>query len=184
LVPQLRARVSGLLDLELRPDMSSAFFDLPDCATYQGGQDLGRACVPEKGASMNSVFRATNYPVGGVNPRDPSQVVVSYGSYLSRTSNETNGCVPQGFSPTTGQSLYAGVKTEGASIFWGDYAGLAVRDTTALPLWSDTRDRDLFTCQGTATPGNPPRLCGATEANGVVANDQDVFVDVVDIPQR
>src|SRR6202011_4739970 len=45
------------------------YYDLPDCSTYQGGQDAGRACVPEKGSSMNSVFRATNYPSGAVNPK-------------------------------------------------------------------------------------------------------------------
>src|SRR5207248_4030394 len=27
------------------------YYDLPDCATYQNGQDAGRACVPEKGAT-------------------------------------------------------------------------------------------------------------------------------------
>ena len=89
------------------------FFELPDCATYQGGQDAGRACVPEKGASMNSVFRAANYPVGAVNPRKPSQVVVSYPSYINKNSNESNGCVPQGFSGF-GLGLYDGVKTAGA----------------------------------------------------------------------
>src|SRR4029453_10197673 len=72
------------------------FFDLPDCATYQGGQDAGRACVPEKGASMKSVFRAANYPSGAVNPTRPNQVVVSYGSYINANSQESNGCVPQG----------------------------------------------------------------------------------------
>ena len=40
---------------------------------------------------MTSVFRATNYPSGAVNPRNPRQVVVSYGSYLNRTSTEANG---------------------------------------------------------------------------------------------
>src|SRR5207237_1102261 len=73
-----------------------------------------RLCVPEKGASMKSVFRATNYPSGSVNPRRPNQVVVSYGSYINRNSNESNGCVPLGFVPGTGRPLYAGVKTAGA----------------------------------------------------------------------
>ena len=87
--------------------------DLPDCATYQGGQDAGRACVPEKGTAQNSVFRATNYPAGGVNPRKPRQVVVTYGSYINRDSNESNGCAPAGFS-AFGTNLYTGVKTPGA----------------------------------------------------------------------
>ena len=45
------------------PVKVSDYYDLPDCDTYQGdGADPGRACVPEKGTSTNSVFRATNYP--------------------------------------------------------------------------------------------------------------------------
>ena len=92
----------------------SDYYDLPDCATYQGGKDLGRACVPEKGASTNSYFRATNYPSGAVNPTNPAQVVVVFGSYINVHSNESNGCVPAGFNPATGNNLYTGVKTPGA----------------------------------------------------------------------
>jgi hypothetical protein len=87
------------------------FYDLPDCATYQNGANPGRACVPEKGPSFNSIFRATNYAVGAVDPTTPNRVVVTYGSFISRNSNETTGCVPAGFSATTGQNLYTGVKT-------------------------------------------------------------------------
>lgn len=90
------------------------YYDLPDCATYQKGQDLGRACVPEKNATNNSVFRATNYPSGAVNPTNPAQVIVTFGSYINPHSNEANGCVPAGFSPATGQNLFTGVKTPGA----------------------------------------------------------------------
>jgi hypothetical protein len=89
------------------------YYDLPDCATYQGGADPGRACVPEKGPTFNSIFRATNYPAGAVNPKDPSQVVVTYGSYINKHSKETNGCTPAGFS-AFGLNLYTGVKTPGA----------------------------------------------------------------------
>jgi hypothetical protein len=96
------------------PVKVSDYYELPDCATYQGGKDLGRACVPEKGASTNSFFRASNYPSGAVNPTKPSQVVVTFGSYINVHSNEANGCVPAGFSPVTGQNLYTGVKTPGA----------------------------------------------------------------------
>jgi hypothetical protein len=96
------------------PVLVGNYNDLPDCATYQGGQDAFRACVPEKGTSQNSVFRATNYPSGGVNPRRPNQVVVTYGSYINRDSNESNGCTPAGLSSTTGLNLYTGVKTPGA----------------------------------------------------------------------
>ncbi|GAC1377841.1 MAG: sialidase family protein [Ktedonobacteraceae bacterium] len=96
------------------PVKAADYYDLPDCATYQGGQDAGRACVPEKGSAMNSVFRATNYPSGAVNPMKPSQVVVTVGSYINKHSNERNGCVPAGFSTTYGNNLYTGVKTPGA----------------------------------------------------------------------
>jgi hypothetical protein len=94
------------------PQKVSDYYDLPDCFTYQQS-DPGRACVPEKGASKNSVFRATNYPSGEVNPLNPQQVVVTFGSYINQHSNESNGCVPAGFSPF-GQDLYTGVKTPGA----------------------------------------------------------------------
>lgn len=90
------------------------YYDLPDCATYQGGQDPGRSCVPEKGSAQNSVFRATNYPSGAVNPSDPDQIAVTIGSYINRDSKESNGCVPAGISPAFGTDLYAGVKTPGA----------------------------------------------------------------------
>lgn len=89
------------------------YYDPPDCATYQGGRDPGRACVPEKGSTTNSVFRAVNYPSGAVNPTNASQVVVTFGSYINVHSNESNGCSPNGISPS-GNNLYIGVKTPGA----------------------------------------------------------------------
>jgi hypothetical protein len=96
------------------PVKVSDYFELPDCAAFQGGQDPFRACVPEKGTAQNSVFRASNYPSGAVNPRNPSQVVVTIGSYINRDSNESNGCAPAGNSTATGGQLYTGVKTAGA----------------------------------------------------------------------
>lgn len=96
------------------PQKVADFYDLPDCATYQGGQDRGRACVPEKGAQMHSVFRAANYPAGVVNPDNPSQVVVTLGSYINRFSKEANGCAPAGTNPSTHKNLFTGVKTPGA----------------------------------------------------------------------
>lgn len=89
------------------------YYDLPDCETYQG-QNAGRSCVPEKGDSQKSYFRATNYPVGSVNPRNPRQVVVTFGSYINMHSKESNGCAPAGLSPDTGANLFTGVKTPGA----------------------------------------------------------------------
>ena len=85
------------------------FNDLPDCPTYQNGADPGRACVPEKGPSANSIFRANNYAIGAVNPTAPNTVAVTYGSYINRDSNETTGCTPAGFA-RDGQDLYTGVK--------------------------------------------------------------------------
>src|SRR5207237_6204794 len=74
----------------------SDYYDLPDCATYQGGKDAGRACVPEKGASTNSYFRATNYTSGAVNPTNTAQVVVPFGSSINVHSNAPNGWLPAG----------------------------------------------------------------------------------------
>ena len=65
-------------------------------------QDAGRACVVEKGPSANSVFRASNYPIGGVDPRNPNRIMVTYGSYINRNSNEANGCTPAGINLATG----------------------------------------------------------------------------------
>jgi hypothetical protein len=90
------------------------FYELPDCATYQEGQNPGRSCVPEKGETANSVFRAANYPSGAVNPRNPREIDVTFASYINRHSNEANGCVPQGYNADTLLPLYDGVKTAGA----------------------------------------------------------------------
>jgi hypothetical protein len=272
------------------PVKVSDYYDLPDCDTYQGaGADPGRSCVPEKAATANSVFRATNYPVGAVNPTNPSQVIVTFPSYINADSKESNGCVPTGFA-ASGNPTYTGVKTLGAcnnkilistsnnggasftgtstdprtetlvtqapgqartdqwwqwatitnsgqlavsyydrqygnnettgfsdfslsgsrdmvhfgqirvtsssmppptqfpnangsGEFWGDYTGLAAIGGLAYPIWSDTRNTDVFLCPGTATgPGNPPALCSATETNGIVANDQEIYTALVGIP--
>jgi hypothetical protein len=276
------------------------FYDLPDCATYQAGHDFGRACIPEKAATTNSIFRAANYGSGAVNPTNPAQVVVTFASYINVHSKESNGCVPTSFSPATGQNLFTGVKTPGAcnndilvsisndggttftgttvdpralpsatsdpgqattdqwfqwiaftkngklvtsyydrqygtdevtgfsdvsysssgapyadfavnrvtnssmpiptqfpepgslGTFWGDYAGLAAWDK-AYPIWSDTRNPDLFACPG-ATPGTfaqPPSVCGGSTMTGTGAsavttalNDQDIFVASVGVSNR
>jgi hypothetical protein len=251
------------------------YYDLPDCATDQQGQNLGRACVPEKGATANSFFRASNYPSGAVDPTDSSQIVVAFGSYINPNSKESNGCIPSGFSAAA-QALYTGVKTAGAcnngilvsvstngggtftgtatdpraltsataasgqtttdqwfqwiaftktgrlaisyydrqygddettgfsdvslsgsddftnfgvkrvtsssmppptqfgGLFWGDYAGLTATDQ-AHPIWSDTRNPELFLCPGTGVPGVAPAVCLASASNAAVANDQDIY---------
>jgi hypothetical protein len=91
------------------------YYDLPDCQTYQGKSPFV-ACVPEKGETANSYFRAANYPSAAVNPRDPREIDVTFGSYINSHSNERlrNPCVPQGYNPETFQPLYTGVKTAGA----------------------------------------------------------------------
>ncbi|MBO3752223.1 exo-alpha-sialidase [Streptosporangiaceae bacterium NEAU-GS5] len=91
------------------------YFDLPDCPTYQNGADPGRACVVEKGATNNSIFRATNYPYVAVDPKNASHVVVTYGSYINRNSRESNACTPQGFTGPLGNPLYDGVKNGGCN---------------------------------------------------------------------
>jgi hypothetical protein len=92
------------------PVLVGNYNELPDCATYQNGQDPGRACVAEKGPSANSVFRASNYPVGSVDPLHANQIVVTYGSYINRDSDEQTGCTPAGVNAATGGNLYTGVK--------------------------------------------------------------------------
>lgn len=95
------------------PVRVGTFNDLPDCAAYQGGQDAGRSCVPEQGSQQESVFRAANYPSGGVDPTDPSRVAITYGSYINRNSNPSTGCAPAGTTGVAGffTPLYSGVKT-------------------------------------------------------------------------
>jgi hypothetical protein len=88
------------------------FYDLPHCPTYQGGANPGRACIPEKGATTHSIFRASNYPSGAASPTDPSEIAVTVGSYINSTSNESNGCIPAGFTPDA-INKYTGVKTAG-----------------------------------------------------------------------
>ena len=273
------------------PVKVSDYYDLPECDAYQGaGADPFRACVPEKGSSTVSVFRATNYASGSVNPKNPNQVVVTVGSYINKDSKESNGCTPAGFDPGTGINLYTGVKTAGAcnnkilvsvsnnagssfsgaavdprqavvanqdpgqartdqfwqwtaftkdgkfavdyydrqygndettgasdftlsgskdlvkfgskrvtsssmpaptefggpkgGQFYGDYIWLDTAGNDALPIWSDTRDPDLFLCPGTGTPGNPPGLCTATETNGLTANDENTYMARMPVPTK
>jgi len=94
------------------PVLAGSYYDLPDCATYQGGQNEGVNCLPEKGASQKSVFRAANFAAGSVNPITGAVVVV-FGSYINQFSNPTTGCIPGGFTGE-GDVLYTGVKTAGA----------------------------------------------------------------------
>ncbi len=133
------------------PVLVANYNDLPDCATYQAGQDPGRACVPEKGSAQNSVYRAANYASGAVNPTNPSQVVVTFASYINGDSNPSNGCVPTGFA-ADGNNLYTGVKTAGAcnnkilesvSTNGGASFNGTVTDPTTLPIVSSARGQKL-----------------------------------------
>jgi hypothetical protein len=91
------------------------FHELPDCDTYQGaGKNPFRSCVVEKGTSTNSIFRAANYPMAAVDPRNPRRVVVTYASYINRNSNESRGCTPAGVTPAL-TGLYTGVKNGGCN---------------------------------------------------------------------
>ena len=136
------------------PVKVSDYNDLPDCATYQGGQDAGVSCVPEKGKSMHSVFRATNYPSGAVNPLHSDQVVVTVASYINIHSRESNGCIPEGFS-SFGTPLYTGVKTPGAC-------------NNKILLSVSTNGGASFT--GTTT--NPRQLPTINQAPGQAHTDQ------------
>jgi hypothetical protein len=92
------------------PIKVSDYYDLPDCLTYASA-DAGRACVVNKGATKTSVFRATNYPSGSVDPAKPGHIVVNIGSYINRNSKESTGCTPTSFSASTGLNLYTGAGT-------------------------------------------------------------------------
>jgi hypothetical protein len=109
----LLARSTDGGDTFSAPVKVSDYYELPDCLTYQGASE-GQACVPEKGATSNSFFRASNYPSGAVDPTDPDEIVVSFASYVNGRSNERNGCVPRGFHPDRPLPLYDGVKKPGA----------------------------------------------------------------------
>jgi hypothetical protein len=165
------------------PVKVSDYYDLPDCLTYQD-EDPGRACVPEKGNSHNSFFRATNYASGAVNPRDPREVDVTFGSYINRHSNERqrNACVPQGYNPDTFQALYDGVKTPGACnndilLSRSTNKGLSFTGTTAdVRTLPSVRDGDnqsdqywqwaAFDRRGRLAISYYDRAYGADEFNG------------------
>jgi hypothetical protein len=158
------------------------YYDLPDCATYQAGQDAGRACVPEKGPAQNSVFRASNYPSGAVSPKNSNLVAVTVGSYINKNSNESTGtgCTPAGFSGSTGINLFTGTKvncsnqillsvsTDGGATFTG-----GTTDPRSLPVVSVQRkvadafwQWAAFTRWGTLTVAYYDRSYGNDDTTG------------------
>jgi hypothetical protein len=164
------------------PVLVGNYNDLPDCAAYQGGQDAGRACVPEKGASQLSVFRATNYPSGAVDPANGS-VVVNFGSYINKDSNPANGCVPTGFA-SDGNNAYTGVKVAGAcnnkilesiSTNGGTSFNGTITDPTTLTVVSSAASQKTsdqwwqwtaFTASGKLAVSYYDRQYGSDETNG------------------
>lgn len=171
------------------PVKAGDYYDLPDCDTYQGaGSNPGRACVPEKGASHNSVFRAANYPIGAVDPTDASHVVVTFGSYINRNSNEARGCTPTGFAADA-VNTYAGVKDGGCNndivLSVSTNAGSTFAGTTTdprqLPVATDSRGQastdqfwqgTTFTPNGTLVVSSYDRSYGNDNTTG----DSDVTV--------
>ncbi|MFC4909296.1 sialidase family protein [Actinomadura gamaensis] len=168
------------------PVKAADYYDLPDCDTYQGtGKNPGRDCVPEKGASTNSIFRATNYPNLAVDPANPKRLVVTTGSYVNRNSNEAGGCAPAGltsFDSGLG-SLYDGVKnggcandivlsvsSDGGASFTGTATdvrklpviGGSVRPARADRFWQGT----VFTPRGTLVIAYYDRGYGSDETTG------------------
>jgi hypothetical protein len=167
------------------PVKVSDYFELPDCLAAQGS-DAFRACVPEKGTAKNSIFRAANYPSGGVNPRNPNQVVVTVASYINRDSNEANGCTPNGLNPATGGNLYIGTKVAGAcnnkimlsvsSNAGASFTGSTV-DPRLLPVVNTARDQATtdqwfqwaaFTPKGTLATSYYTRQYGSAEFTGAM----------------
>ncbi len=122
------------------PIKVSDFYDLPDCATYTG-QDAGRACVVNKGATKTSFFRATNYPSGVVDPTNPAHIVVNIGSYINHNSNEHTGCAPAGFAGS-GNNTFNGAGTaacnnqilQSASSNGGSSFNGTTKDPRAMPV--------------------------------------------------
>lgn len=136
------------------PVLVSRYYELPDCVTYTGQNEF-RACVPEKGPTSNSYFRAANYPSGAVDPTNPSHIDVTFGSYINRHSNEAKGCTPAGLSATTGLNLYDGVKAPGGC-------------NNDIVL-STSRDGGL---SFTGTTTDPRNLRTVTQSSGQATTDQ------------
>jgi hypothetical protein len=81
---------------------------------------------------------------------------------------------------TTG-SMAPSTQFEGG--FFGDYSGLSADNDAAHPIWSDTRDPNLFVCRDSAGEVTlPPSLCTASAPNAAVANDQNSYMRSMPIP--
>jgi hypothetical protein len=81
----------------------------------------------------------------------------------------------------TTDSMAPSTQFEGG--FFGDYSGLSADDDAAHPIWSDTRDPNLFVCRDSAGQVTlPPSLCTASAPNAAVANDQNSYTRSMPIP--
>ncbi len=161
------------------PVKVSDYYDLPDCVTYTG-QDAGRACVVNKGATKTSFFRAADYPSGAVDPTNPSHIVVNIGSYINSNSNEGTGCTPAKFA-ASGNNDFTGAVTAACNnqILQSDSsnAGATFNGTTTDPrnmpvvgsqksvadeFWQWTG----FTSKGAVVVGYYDRQYGKDNLNG------------------
>lgn len=158
------------------PVKVSDFYDLPDCATYTG-QDAGRSCVVDKSSAQNSVFRATNYPSGAVDPTNSSHVIIDFGSYINKNSQESGGCVPSGFSgfgnPTyTGATtvcnnqILRATSTNGGATFGSTDPRLLPTVATQKHVADEYWQWTGFTSAGVAVGGFYDRQYGTDETSG------------------
>lgn len=85
------------------------------------------------------------------------------------------------FTSTRATSSSMPPPSEFTGQFMGDYIMVDATATTAYPVWSDTRNADLFLCPGTGTTGHPPHLCHASASNASIANDEDIYTAAVPI---
>jgi hypothetical protein len=68
----------------------------------------------------------------------------------------------------------------------GDYTGLAAA-TNASPLWTDTRNPELFACaDGSGNVITPPQVCTASAPGAPASplNDQDIYTANLPVPSK
>ena len=93
------------------------YYDLPDCDTYQGaGADpLPRLRAGEgRPATTRCSAPSTTRSARSTRPT-PNRVVVTFGSYINRNSNETRGCTPDRLRRRRHQHSTPGSRTAAAT---------------------------------------------------------------------
>jgi hypothetical protein len=75
--------------------------------------------------------------------------------------------------------------TEFGGLFMGDYSGLAAW-TNANPLWTDTRNPDLFLCPNSTSSSSGPAPCTASAPGAPASplNDQDIYTANLPVPSK